>query len=100
MVVQFSLRAKSKNVWFCCTLLEGKVEWFDKVALVASLLKMSVMALGRWSIMGEEPKAKVLILALFPMFDMQYFQNDKSDQIGFCINCVQAPCASQLSLLS
>ena len=34
LVINNSLRAKSKNVWFCCTLLEEKVEWFYQAALL------------------------------------------------------------------
>ena len=52
-------RAKSKNVWFCCTLLEKKVEEFCKVVLmVNNVLKMSVLALSLWSIRVKRPKTK------------------------------------------
>ena len=42
----FSLRAKLKNVWFLCTLLEVKVEWFYMVALMASLLQLCLSPSG------------------------------------------------------
>ena len=49
-----------KGVWLCCTLLEEKVEWFYKVTLVASSLKMRVVALGLWSITRQRPKLREL----------------------------------------
>ena len=51
--IPFSLRAKSKIVLFCCTLLEEKVEWFYKLSLVASILKVGATALWIWYIRDE-----------------------------------------------
>ena len=61
--IGYSLRDKSKNIWFCFTLIEEKVEWLSQVALVVSSLKISAVALGLWSIRGEggggkRPKVK------------------------------------------
>ena len=39
-------------------LIEEKIKWFYKIASVASLLNMTDVALGLWSIRGERPKTK------------------------------------------
>ena len=55
-----SLRAKSKNVRFCCAPLKEKVEWSYEVALVVILVKVSVVAIGLWTIREERPKNKAV----------------------------------------
>ena len=52
-------KGQIQNFSFCCTLLGEKVEWFYKVELVATLIKMCVV-LGLWCIREERPKLRKL----------------------------------------